>query len=286
MPNESASEQEDHGCKEGEHWDAEQEKCVPDAAAAEQEEAPTPPCPEGYHEVDGKCVKDAPATAEQEGMCPKGYHNENGECVPDQPPKADLQAPTVEFPSTDKPAPVGVTPAAEIYSLGEPFADYSSFDDCVAKNRGKGDPQAYCASIKRQTEERQLLGEIKKLRKEIAGLKQKEEAKALEQKHREATIKETIKELEEQFKTLGFKVESIGRSVAANRLQRDSDTKILKEQFTRLDKWRIEKDGLDKRQCATLGNLKTNIGELRKTDSALSEADRKTLVSYRKDTGL
>jgi len=38
------------------------------AKTLDQEEAPSPPCPEGWHEVDGKCVKDEPpaATEDQE----------------------------------------------------------------------------------------------------------------------------------------------------------------------------------------------------------------------------
>jgi hypothetical protein len=36
--------------------------------------------------------------------------------------------------------------------VSEPFADYADFDDCVAKNQDKGDPEAYCATIKRQVE--------------------------------------------------------------------------------------------------------------------------------------
>lgn len=34
-----------------------------------------------------------------------------------------------------------------------PFAGYKDFDDCVAKNRDKRDPKAYCATIMRQVEE-------------------------------------------------------------------------------------------------------------------------------------
>ena len=33
-----------------------------------------------------------------------------------------------------------------------PFGDYSSFDDCVKKNRKKRDPEAYCGKIKHQVE--------------------------------------------------------------------------------------------------------------------------------------
>jgi len=34
----------------------------------------------------------------------------------------------------------------------DPFAEYESFEDCVAKNPDKDDPEAYCAEIKRKTE--------------------------------------------------------------------------------------------------------------------------------------
>lgn len=33
-----------------------------------------------------------------------------------------------------------------------PFAGYDNFDDCVAKNRDKADPKAYCAEVMRRTE--------------------------------------------------------------------------------------------------------------------------------------
>lgn len=33
-----------------------------------------------------------------------------------------------------------------------PFAEYSSFEDCVAQNQDKGDPEAYCADIQRSVE--------------------------------------------------------------------------------------------------------------------------------------
>lgn len=37
-----------------------------------------------------------------------------------------------------------------------PFAGYSSFDDCVSKNRDKDDPEAYCGSIKHKTEDKAM----------------------------------------------------------------------------------------------------------------------------------
>ena len=39
-----------------------------------------------------------------------------------------------------------------ILAAADPFADYESFEDCVAKNQDKKDPEAYCAEIKRKTE--------------------------------------------------------------------------------------------------------------------------------------
>jgi len=36
--------------------------------------------------------------------------------------------------------------------LTKPMGEYKDFDDCVAKNKDKGDPQAYCASIMRKIE--------------------------------------------------------------------------------------------------------------------------------------
>ena len=41
----------------------------------------------------------------------------------------------------------------------DPFGEYTDFADCVAKNQDKGDPEAYCATIKRQIEgSKQIMG--------------------------------------------------------------------------------------------------------------------------------
>ena len=40
----------------------------------------------------------------------------------------------------------------QLEAVAEPFADYTDFADCVAKNQDKEDPEAYCASIKQQVE--------------------------------------------------------------------------------------------------------------------------------------
>jgi hypothetical protein len=38
--------------------------------------------------------------------------------------------------------------------LGEPFAGYTNFDDCLAKNKDKSNPSAYCGYIKHQVEDK------------------------------------------------------------------------------------------------------------------------------------
>ncbi len=74
--------------------------------------------------------------------CPEGSTRdpETNECVPDSPVPLLTQPVTVEF------------KLPTLLSLGEPFADYSSHADCVAKNPDKEDPDAYCADIKRKVE--------------------------------------------------------------------------------------------------------------------------------------
>jgi hypothetical protein len=56
---------------------------------------------------------------------------------------------------------VGVDTMMQRIAL-DPFADYENFADCVAKNKDKADPEAYCATIKRSVEGNQMLGGKKK----------------------------------------------------------------------------------------------------------------------------
>jgi len=41
-----------------------------------------------------------------------------------------------------------------------PFADYSDFDDCTSKNKDKGNPDAYCGSIKHKVEDSKSEGKL------------------------------------------------------------------------------------------------------------------------------
>jgi len=57
----------------------------------------------------------------------------------------------------------------EIQVKGEPFASYKDFADCVAKNKDKDDPEAYCGSIKAKVETVSLAeaAQIEKLTKTV-----------------------------------------------------------------------------------------------------------------------
>jgi len=48
-----------------------------------------------------------------------------------------------------------------------PFAGYTDFADCVAHNRDKDDPDAYCGSIKHKVEDKALLNEAMALEKQV-----------------------------------------------------------------------------------------------------------------------
>jgi hypothetical protein len=150
---EPVEEQLDKGCEEGFHPDPVTGECIPNEPLQEQEE-----CPEGQHrDIDtGECVPNVVAEQEQ-AECPEGFHKDDqGECVPDEVPKDEAVALEIDAPSI---VVEGVkyertpdTVSIEELTLGEPFADYDSFEDCVAKNSGKDDPEAYCAEIQREAE--------------------------------------------------------------------------------------------------------------------------------------
>ena len=123
--NTNIQEQDEHGCGPDEHWDEEKQACVVNAVE-EQEE------------------------------CPAGQHRDpdSGECVPDEAAEETVASP---IPTTipllkEKIATFRLKENAPKLSLGEPFAGYTDFADCVAKNSEKDNPEAYCGSIKKETE--------------------------------------------------------------------------------------------------------------------------------------
>lgn len=66
--------------------------------------------------------------------------------------------------------------ADELVATGDPFAGYKNFEDCVAKNQNKDDPEAYCAVIKAKTEDEEthkLDVEVKYNMEKVTELKSK-----------------------------------------------------------------------------------------------------------------
>lgn len=207
-------------CPEGQKWDEEQGKCVP--IATEQDE----PCPEGQKRNDeGECVPIEAEATEQDGECPEGYkRNVEGECVPIEDEEATEQeederkCPEGEVWDDDKGECVPKEEIAkEFYKLGEPFADYKDFDDCVAKNQSKEDPEAYCADVKRKVEDEPL---EQKQARELREFREKQRWDRFQKQFN--AVKNRVKSLE----TVGRRLKKIERNIAKIVKKQD---KILKE---------------------------------------------------------
>lgn len=150
-------------CADGFHWDEDSKTCIPDKIEDEPLPPETPlgptlePAPLLTLEQDATTVPTEPEapTIPTEPKCEEGSHydKELGACVPDG---ADLgtEPQTIDTPITEFKLPAKLR-------LGEPFANYADFDDCVSKNQDKEDPAAYCASIKQKTEG-DAVSEVKK----------------------------------------------------------------------------------------------------------------------------
>jgi hypothetical protein len=93
-----------------------------------------------------------------------------------------------------------------------PFADYKDFADCVAKNKDKDTPDAYCGYIKNQVE----------------GGKKKEEVCMECAEHEQYHLEEGIKKMEEETKF------GSANSVM-NLALKSEDEKILEEEIAKLE---------------------------------------------------
>lgn len=120
--------------------------------------APAPAVGPVLEQEHGQAPQTATPTLPAEGpaqvtrTCTPGSHWDEiaGTCVPDLIPE---QSAGLEGRVDAGADIVAETKLPRFLSLGEPFADYTDFADCVAKNKGKVDnPEAYCADIKRKVE--------------------------------------------------------------------------------------------------------------------------------------
>lgn len=89
-------------------------------------------------------------------------------------------------------APEGRT-AEELARIGEPFAGYTDFRDCVEKNRDKENPEAYCGEVKKQAETKT---------NQKTGEKKEEQRPAEPAKETEGAIEEILSKAGEASKAL------------------------------------------------------------------------------------
>jgi len=132
---------------------------------------------------------------------------ETNECIPDA-----LDPVVVEPPVIESPAMV------EALTLGEPFADYDSFDDCVAKNADKEDPEAYCASIQQQTEgeTKETIQVLAATPNDVKNLRRLFAKELLDRKNQQEDVQERFKRLDtaldcnnKTFKSLRTGIQSL-----------------------------------------------------------------------------
>jgi hypothetical protein len=103
--------------------------------------------------------------------------------------------------------------AKEKLTLGEPFAGYTDFADCVAKNQEKDNPEAYCGSIKHETE-----GEMV-YRKTVA-------ERLTEEGHAIVLVNTNVKEIQTQvLKTTESVVEQTNKALDEVHLRIDGQSK-------------------------------------------------------------
>jgi len=147
-------------CPEGFVYDEESGTCIPKEWPEETPPSPAPQItPQPTIDIPKTDVS-IPAPSKTEGpvleqqqfpTCPEGSHYdpESGTCVPDTPVPTEVTVLAKEtrlFPRLAEPGDMSHADWSK--------AGYTSFDDCVAKNQDKEDPEAYCADIRRK-----LIGE-------------------------------------------------------------------------------------------------------------------------------
>lgn len=108
----------------------------------------------------------------------------------------------------------------------EPFAGYKDFDECVADNQDKADPEAYCAAIKRKAEiTERILGENQDMTRQLS--EQLEDVSSSEFYELVAAVHENLTEedvesLFEEFSYEGNVMESL-ESIAEEEDDMDDD---------------------------------------------------------------
>lgn len=120
----------------------------------------------------------------------------------------------------------------EVKVIGEPFADYTDFADCVSKNQDKDNPEAYCGSIQAQTEGK-TLEECKEIIGKIPFILKKVESKVEEPKKEEPKPEE-VKKVEPN--PVEVKIKDLEAAILRLQEQVKGSDKKLKEEVAEAKK--------------------------------------------------
>jgi hypothetical protein len=120
--------------------------------------------------------------------------------------------------------------------LGEPFSGYVDFSDCVSKNKDKGDPEAYCGSIKSKAEETKIEAKPEASGEKTPVEKVAEAEKALESEKAEKLRDAKLNAALEAITCAGGKIKSLTEKQAETDAKVEEAKKTITENFSkRLD---------------------------------------------------
>ncbi|RLC88046.1 MAG: hypothetical protein DRJ03_04050 [Chloroflexi bacterium] len=233
---------------------------TPEPTIGEQDEGKLPPAP--FPE---------PPPAPEEHHCPEGSHYdaEAGTCVPDETIPTEVSDLVREIKLLPKLAEPGDVPHADWSKAG-----YTSFDDCVSKNQDKGDPEAYCADIRRK-----LIGESLKEtfnpEKTYIRLSRVEEklGKLIETRNSDV---DAVAKLTQIVARLPAALHS--QRIVESRIRSDADRKLtryVRETLSTMNrntkKYLSSLATTMNKQCSSLSEIRENLGALEKAYEELAK---------------
>ena len=287
-----------HECEEGMHWDEEAGTCVADEMPTSNIVTAEPPAEKvgeqlkpiiipkvqvKEQEVHDELLQPVAHPVMKGGHeCGEGSHwdEEEGTCVPDLIPEEH----TTSVPTT-------ITPkvTAEILprlKLGEPFAGYTDFQDCVAKNQDKEDAEAYCATIKQKAEGEtvEALKESFNVYETLTGLR--EAVTRLNRKRYVTDVKlaESINKLADTMQNLAVKYdkyiaelrESLSKAVITESHLRHTYNKALQK---KLQEIMVHRENVVTQVNKALQQLQTSVNHIKEK----AEATGKLATEQKKD---
>ena len=181
--------------------------------------------------------------------------------------------------------------------LGEPFADYKDWADCIAKNKDKGDAEKICGAIKAKTEEpKPAETKVDAPKLDVPTIELKVPVLVPDAKNLEAEkaridseklrAEETFKESRIQVLTeaAGITNENLRMVADAHKAFLSGQTKINNDSAT----WRATLEGLQKKNCGAISEqaklneqFKAMVEDLKKTlsESLRVDAEKISVVT-------